>query len=76
MTTNFRFVPIRAKELQLGGTLGSLLQNTIDHWLIGIRETNPAILDMFSDAGYLPHRNLLAWSGEFAGKYLTCAVQI
>ena len=41
-----------------------------------IMETNPAILDMFRDAGKGRQRHLLAWSGEFAGKYLTGAVEI
>jgi len=68
----------RKKErfLRLGGKLGSLVQNIIDRWLIDIRETNPAILDMFHDAGHRPYRHLLAWSGEFAGKYLTCSCQL
>ncbi len=76
MTTNFCFSEIPQKSVRFGGPLGTLLQNITEHWLIGIRETNPAILDMIADADYLPHRHLLAWSGEFAGKYLTCATQL
>ncbi len=73
---NFQLQPLRSKALQLGGELGKLLDNIVTRWLLDIRETNPAILDMFSDADYLPHRHVLPWSGEFAGKYLTCSTMI
>lgn len=59
--------------LKPGGKLGSLIDNIINRWLVDIRETNPAILDMFHDAGLKPYRHLLAWSGEFAGKFITCS---
>ena len=62
------------KELHLHGQTGQLADRIIQHWLLGIRETNPAILDMFRDRDHRPYRDLLPWSGEFAGKYLTsCA---
>lgn len=41
--------------------------------LIGLRETNPAIPDMFRERDTLTYRELLPWSGEFAGKYITGA---
>ena len=34
------------------------------------------MLDMFADRDKKPPRSLLPWSGEFAGKYLTGAVQV
>ena len=61
------------KNLILRGVTGELVSDVIDRWLIGIRETNPAILDMFKDRNVKPYRDLLMWSGEFAGKYLTSA---
>ena len=53
---------------------GKLIDNITKRFLIGIRETNPNILTIFRDRDVLPYRQLSAWSGEFAGKYLTsCA---
>lgn len=57
--------------LKLMGETGQLVDNIISNWLLGIRESNPAIIDMFRDRDLLPHRDLLPWSGEFAGKYIT-----
>lgn len=62
--------------LNLRGEIGDLAQNVIDNWLIGLRETNPAILDMFHDREKEPDRGLLPWSGEFAGKYITGAYYV
>ncbi len=62
------------KELRVFGQSGQLADRIERNWLIGIRETNPAILDIFHDRDLVPYRDLLPWSGEFAGKYLTsCA---
>ena len=41
--------PFSPKKLQLHGQTGQLASRIIRHWLLGIRETNPAILDMFRD---------------------------
>ena len=57
----------------LTGVTGTLADNLTQNWLIGLRETNPAILDMFAERDTKPYRDLLPWSGEFAGKYLTGA---
>ena len=64
---------VRMKESCLKGMTGTLLQNITNNWLIGLRQTNPAILDMFKERDRLPYRDLLPWSGEFAGKYITGA---
>lgn len=61
----------KLKNLKLQGETGHLAENIAQNWLIGIRETNPAILAMFRDRDLTPYRDLLPWSGEFAGKYLT-----
>ncbi len=55
------------------GETGRLAGAISRNWLVGIRQTNPAILDMFRDRELAPYRDLLPWSGEFAGKYLTGA---
>ena len=53
--------------------IGDLARGISRNWLIGIEETNPAILDMFRTRDKKPYRDMLPWSGEFAGKYLTGA---
>ena len=56
------------------GETGELLRNVTERFLLGIAETDPAILSVFRDRDVKPYRDLLAWSGEFPGKYLTgCA---
>ncbi|MDF2686184.1 MAG: hypBA1 2, partial [Clostridia bacterium] len=55
---------------------GELTRNIANNWLIGLRESNPAILDMFHERDKKPYRDLLPWSGEFAGKYITGAFYI
>ncbi|MDD4772909.1 MAG: glycoside hydrolase family 127 protein [Eubacteriales bacterium] len=55
------------------GRTVKLAEKITQNWLIGLRETNPAILDMFAERDMQPYRDLLPWSGEFAGKYITGA---
>ena len=64
------------KKIHFTGDSGRLAQNIIQHWLLGLRESNPAILDIFRDRDHEPYRDLLPWSGEFAGKYITSAYYI
>lgn len=59
-----------ADKWNLAGQFADLLKKHTHNWLIGIRESDPAILDVFHDRDKIPCRDLLAWSGEFAGKYL------
>ncbi len=66
----------RMKNLRIGGRSGKLADNIIKNWLIGLRESNPAILDMHADRDKPPYRDLLPWSGEFSGKYITGAYYI
>lgn len=63
-------------RLSLGGPIGAYIRNVADHWLKVAPLSNPAMLDMFRDRDRLPRRDLVPWAGEFAGKYLTSAVQI
>ena len=50
------------------------LEVNIRNWLLTAPDSNPAMLAMFTDRERTPARDLLPWSGEFAGKYLTSAV--
>ena len=47
-----------------------------DQWLLSAPTANPAMIDMFRDRDRKPYRQMEPWAGEFAGKYLTSAVQI
>ena len=66
--------PVRAAAFE--GDLFRLCENVTDNWLLGLRESNPALLDMFRYDDDCCVRDKLSWSGEFPGKYLTscCAV--
>ncbi len=64
------------KEIRMLGQTGMLADKIINHWLIGLKQANPAILDMFIERNRQPYRDLLPWSGEFAGKHITGAYYI
>ena len=64
------------KQIRIAGYAGELAENVISNWLLGLRESNPAILDMFHERDLKPYRDLLPWSGEFAGKYMIGAYYI
>src|SRR5687767_400500 len=59
-----------------GGVVRDYIDAITTNWLLKMPDTNPAILEMFATRDQQPQRSLLPWSGEFAGKYLTGAVQI
>jgi DUF1680 family protein len=61
---------------QMGGPLQKQMQGVIDNWLLLVPGKNPAMLDMFADRDKQPYRDLLPWSGEFVGKYMTASVQM
>src|SRR6266850_5557283 len=63
-------------QLTFDQPIGEYFQNVTEHWLKVAPRSNPAILDMFRDRDRLPLRDLVPWAGEFAGKYLTSAVQV
>jgi len=73
-TTQMQRIP--GTSYELGYPIKDYVDKFSENWLIGIAERNPAILEMFADREKEPARNLLPWSGEFAGKYLTSGVQI
>lgn len=59
-----------------GGWLHRYLRGITTQWLMVAPSANPAMLEMLRDRDRWPVRPLLPWSGEFAGKYLTGAVQV
>ena len=63
-------------QYELGGAVGRWVNAVTEQWLLVAPFANPAMLEMFADRDSRPYRNLLPWSGEFAGKYLTSAVQV
>ena len=68
----------RAKDAdyRFEGFFDEYLRAISDNWLKVAWRRNPAMLEMFADRQRKPHPNLLPWSGEFAGKYLTSSVQV
>lgn len=60
----------------LAGPIHERVRGVISNWLLLAPDHNPALLDMFADRDRPPYRDLLPWSGEFAGKYLTASAQI
>lgn len=58
------------------GFWDNYLRAISENWLKVAPDRNPAMLEMFADCEKEPHPYLLPWSGEFAGKYLTGAVQV
>lgn len=60
----------------LDGPFAAYLRAVTEQWLLIAPAANPAILDMFADRDRKPYRDQMPWAGEFAGKYLTSAVQV
>src|SRR5262245_292099 len=67
---------IPGAEIELRGPVRDYVDAVTRQWLLKMPEANPAVLEMFADRDKKPPRSLLPWSGEFAGKYLTGAVQV
>src|SRR6185312_3938519 len=63
-------------RFELRGTVPDALRQITGQWLLPAPGANPAMLAMFRDRDRRPHRDLLPWSGEFAGKYLTGATAV
>jgi DUF1680 family protein len=68
--------PAPGLKLAIDGPVGRYLAAVTQNWLLPAPAANPAILAMFADRDRPPYRDLLPWSGEFAGKYLTGATQV
>jgi uncharacterized protein len=63
-------------RMQVDGTMGDYIRGITDQWLLIAPKANPAMLEMFRDRDASPTRHMVPWAGEFAGKYLTGAVQV
>ncbi len=61
-------------QFELGGLIRQRLQACLDQWWLIAADANPALLQMFRDRDRQPERDLLPWSGEFVGKFLTSGV--
>ncbi len=68
--------PIALRSVRMQGQTGILADKIAKYWLYGMRESQPAILDVFRERNVTPYRELLPWSGEFAGKHITSAYYI
>lgn len=62
--------------LDLRGPVRERADAVVRNWLIPSPTSNPAMLAMFRDRDRHPYRDLLPWSGEFAGKHLTGATAL
>jgi hypothetical protein len=60
-------------HFRFDGFVGRRIEANEDQWLLAVPRANPAVLDMFRGRDRQPYRDLLPWSGEFVGKYLTAA---
>lgn len=67
---------MRATAFALQGEIGRRLAVVTEQSILPMPQANPGMLAMFSERDRLPLRNMLPWAGEFAGKYLTHAVQV
>src|ERR1035437_1164651 len=66
---------IKAARFDLSGFVGERIRENAANWLLLAPDANPAMLQMLRDRDRQPVRDLVPWAGEFAGKYLTSAVQ-
>jgi len=67
---------IPSTSMRIGGFVGNYLNGITEQWLLVAPEANPGMLEMFRDRDASPLREMVPWAGEFAGKYLTGAVQV
>ena len=66
---------VEAAEIEMEGPAGRYVEGVTERWLKVAPLSNPAMLEMFRDRDASPLRRQVPWAGEFAGKYLTAAVQ-
>ncbi len=67
---------VEGARFELQGRVREYLDHVTEQWLLVAPESNPAMLEMFRDRDRKPLRDMVPWSGEFAGKYLVSAVQV
>ena len=68
--------PIREVGFRFEGIVADYLEAVTEQWIKPAPYANPAMLEMFRDRDRRPLRCMAPWAGEFAGKYLTHAVQV
>ena len=56
------------------GFLRARIERNLDQWLLVAPLANPAMVEMFRMRERSPRVKLVAWYGEFPGKYMTSAV--
>jgi uncharacterized protein len=64
------------KEMLLKGIVGQRADANLDQWMLTAPYVNPAMFEMFRQRDKLPQQAIMAWYGEFPGKYLTSAVYL
>lgn len=74
--TSYAFHSSPSTCCEMKGDLRSMLDGLTEQWLLVAPLANPAMLEIFADRDNPPYRNMMPWAGEFAGKYLTSAVQV
>ena len=68
--------PIQSAKFDIDGEIGRRLDAVTQQWILPAPLANPAMLEMFRNRDRQPYQQQMPWAGEFAGKYLTHAVQI
>jgi len=63
-------------KFALGGEMGRRLDAVTRQWILPAPYANPGMLEMFRHRDRKPSHDMVPWAGEFAGKYLTHAVQV
>ena len=63
-------------QFELEGVVANYTRAVTRQWLLIAPDSNPGMLEMFRDRDRQPLRAMEPWAGEFAGKYLTGAVQV
>ena len=74
--TNPVFQRATDADYKLQGYLNHYAVEVTKNWLLTAPEKNPGIFSQIANRNQKPYKDLLPWSGEFTGKYLTGAVQI
>jgi hypothetical protein len=60
----------------LAGEIGRCLEAVTRQWILPAPHANPGMLEMFRQRERKPAHDLVPWTGAFAGKYLSHAVQV
>ena len=67
---------IQSAKFKIDGEIGRRLEAVTQQWILPAPLANPGMLEMFRNRDRQPYQQQMPWAGEFAGKYLTHAVQI